>query len=238
VKVAALFDVHGNLPALEAVLADPRFGEADTVVSGGDLVAGPYAAECLDLLAGVGDRVRFLAGNAEREVVERSPAHGGAWSADRLGADRLGVVAAWPMTFEIDVRGLGPVLFCHATPRRDDEILTRLTPGHEVVDALADTDAAVVVCGHTHVQFDRVVGGRRLVNPGSVGMPYEGEPGAFWALLGRSGVELVSTPYDVAGAAEALRSTGSPMVEEFVGYLLEPPDPDETSAYFEGLRGA
>lgn len=236
--VAALYDVHGNLPALQAVLSDRRLAEADVVVSGGDLVAGPMGPECLDALQELGDRVRYVRGNGEREVLSRVEAHGAAWNAERLGDDRLDLVAGWPLTCELDVDGLGTVEFCHATPRRDDEIVTRLTPDVDVVRALEGTTPGVVVCGHTHVQFDRVVEQWRLVNAGSVGRPYEGRPGAFWARLGPDAIDLVVTPYDVARAADTLRATGSPTADEQAENLLEPPDPDEVSAYFEGLRGA
>src|SRR6478736_1155095 len=128
-KVAALYDVHGNLPALEAVLADPRLADADLIVSGGDLVAGPMPAECLDLLLELGPRVRFIRGNADRNVVEHGETHRGAWCAAKIGPDRLATVAAWPQTLELDVAG--GTTFCHATPRSDDEIVTKFTPEHE-----------------------------------------------------------------------------------------------------------
>ena len=174
-RVAALYDVHGNLPALEAVLADPRCAEANVVVCGGDLVVGPYPAECLDALEAHAGGARFLVGNCDREAVE-TPEGGelGAaarWSNERLGRDRTARVADWPLTVELDVPGLGNVLFCHATPTSDRPILTRVTPETDVAQALGDVDADVVVCGHTHVQYDRTIGPVRVVNAGSVGMP-------------------------------------------------------------------
>ncbi len=234
-RVAALYDVHGNLPALEAVLADPRLVEADLIVSGGDLVAGPMPSACLDLIGSYGARVRFIRGNADRNVVERGETHGAAWCADELGPSRLAVVAEWPLTIELDVAG--SALFCHATPSSDEEIVTRLTPDDELAAVLAATPSPLVVAGHTHMQVDRLAGNHRFVVAGSVGRPYEGAQGAFWALLGDD-VELLRTDYDIERAAAAIRASAFPDAEEHAETLLDPPPPDEVSAYFESLRGA
>ncbi len=224
-RVAALYDVHGNLPALEAVLADSRLAGADLIVSGGDVAAGPFPAECLALLASLGDRVRFVRGNGDRLL--------DAWPADRLEPGRLDELQSWPLTTEIDVEGLGVVVFCHGSPRSDEEILTALTPADEVVDACAGLPT--VVGGHTHVQLDRVAGGTRLVNAGSVGCPYEGRRGAFWALLG-PGVELVATEYDVEAAAAAIRDTGYDNADDLVGFLLSPVSAADATDEFERRR--
>jgi len=243
VKVAALFDVHGNLPALEAVLADPRCADADVVVSGGDLVVGPYPAECLERLEALGDRVRFLRGNCDREAVE-TPADGelgaaSSWSNARLGPERAARVARWPLTAELDVAGLGRVLFCHATPTSDVPILTRITPDDAAREALADVDADVVVCGHTHVQYDRRVGSVRLVNTGSVGMPYEGSGDARWALLDDDGLELLTTAYDTEAALETLERAGFPLFRQWlVNPLRGEVSAEEATASFESRRGA
>jgi putative phosphoesterase len=215
VPVAALNDVHGNLPALEAVLAEVEREGVERVVSGGDLLSPPFAAECLERLLALGDRVDFVRGNADREA-----------------AGFEDVVAGWSLTAQLDVDGLGPVLFCHGSPRSDEEILTRVSPEERVAAALAGLEAGVVVGGHTHVQFDREVAGRRLVNAGSVGMPYEGRTGAFWALLGPD-VELRRTEYDAGHMIAALEALGDPGALDRVGWLRDPPDPDEVSAYFE-----
>jgi predicted phosphodiesterase len=237
VLVAALYDVHGNLPALEAVLADPRVAGADLIVSGGDLVAGPTPSACFDLLAGLGSRVVYVRGNADRLVAERVEGFGSAWCADELGEERLAVIATWPLTLNLDVAG--GATFCHATPRSDEEIVTARTPAVELADALEGATHGLVVAGHTHMQVDRFAAdGRRFVCAGSVGRPYEGVQGAFWAVLDDDGVELVRTEYDVRGAAKALAASEWPAVAEHVELLLEPPDPDEVSAYFETRRGA
>jgi predicted phosphodiesterase len=235
-RVAALYDVHGNLPALHAVIADPRFQAADLVVCGGDVVLGPEPAEVLSLLHGMGSRVLYIGGNCERDVVERSSAEA-AWCADRLGAELVDEIGSWDATAELDVEGIGRLLFCHATPRSKDEIITRVTPVADVLDAYAG-HTGVVVVGHTHVQYERLLQRLHLVNAGSVGVPYGGERGAQWVLLG-PGVELVHTPYEIDAALIRMAATGFPGFEEWVrpGVRGEVGVEDAT-AYFEGRRGA
>ncbi|HEX6724277.1 MAG TPA: metallophosphoesterase family protein [Gaiella sp.] len=240
-KVAALYDVHGNLPALEAVLADPRLAGVDAIVCGGDLVVGPKPAECMDALEALGERVHWVMGNCDREACD--PASAGAladaarWCADRLGDERLARIGRWPLTAELQVDGLGTTLFCHATPTSDVPILTRITPEADVARELGDTPAQAVVCGHTHVRYDRRIGGVRLVNAGSVGMPYEGSPDARWALLGPEGVELVATAYDAEAALDELSRTGFPLTEQWLAPVLRGEvTAEEATASFESRR--
>ena len=214
VRVAALYDVHGNAPALEAVLAEVEALEVNAVVVGGDVAIGPMPRETLERLLALGERARFLRGNGDREIDD--PPGGDdlweertRWSAEQLSRGQRAWLAALPDTQAADVDGLGPVLFCHGSPRSDDEILTAISPEKRVAAAVAGVAEQVVVCGHTHVQFDRQVAGKRLVNAGSVGMPYEAAPGAYWALLGPD-VELRRTVYDLEAAADAIRSTRIP----------------------------
>ena len=240
-RIAALYDVHGNFPALEAVLADPRCAAADLIVSGGDLVAGPMPGECVDRLAGEGERVRYLMGNCDREAVWTTTDDPGfaesmRWSAARLGADRLGRVAQWPATVELGIDGLGTVLFCHGTPTSDTAIITSATPEEDVAAELAGVAGDLVVCGHTHVQYDRSVEDMRIVNAGSVGMPYEHSPDARWALIGGDGVELLSTPYDAAAALELLGSKGCTALEWFSRPLRGEVTAEEATAHFESRR--
>lgn len=237
-RVAALNDIHGNLPALEAVLAEVEREGADVVVCGGDVVGGPFPAEVFDRLTSLPD-VRVVRGNVDRLVVEGSDEYGQDWNAERarLGHARLAAVASWPLTVELEVESLGRTLFCHAIPTADEPIFTRITPDDEVVELIGDVDAGLVVVGHTHVQFDRrLPNGVRVVNAGSVGMPYERRRGAYWALLGPE-VAPRHTEYDVEAAAAAIREAW-PASEQQAGWLLEPPDPDEATAYFESQRGA
>ena len=161
------------------------------------------------------------------------------WARERLSDAQLERVGAWPPTVELDVDGLGRVVFCHATPRSDDELITRLTPDEAVAEVLAGVQADVVVCGHVHVQYDRLpAGAPRVVNAGSVGMPYEGRPGAYWALLGPE-VEHCHTDYDVEQAVRALEALGYPEHENLSTQLRgDGPSPDEVSAFFESKRGA
>ena len=242
-RVAALYDIHGNLAALESVLADPRCASADAILVGGDVVAGPHPRETLERLLGLGGRARFVRGNGDRWVsgdAEPDLPAGLAlevrWCAARLDPEQRALVRAWPTSVVLQVDGIGATLFCHATPTSDMPLLTPLTPEHVVADALGPVEENAVVCGHIHVQYDRRVGERRLINAGSVGRPYEGRRGAFWGLLGGD-VQLVHTEYDVEAAVAAMRAAGYPG-EEFLTQLLEPVTADEAVANFERLRGA
>ena len=237
-RVAAISDIHGNLPALEAVLAEVEAEGVAAVVVPGDTISGPWAAEVFDLLHGMG--ATFVRGNADREVLERSNRFGqlAPWSADRLGASRLAAAAEWPLTASLDVDGLGSVLVCHSTPASDDPIYTRITPEGELLELLGPVEASVLVSGHTHMQFDRtLVNGLRIVNPGSVGMPYEGERGAYWALLGPD-VVLRHTEYDVEACVAAIQVMGAPVPDGLLEQLLDPPDSISTTEYFESQRGS
>jgi predicted phosphodiesterase len=246
-RVAAIYDVHGNLPALEAVLAAVDAAGVDEIVVGGDVVPGPMPRETLDRLLDLGPRARFLRGNTDRLVVaafdgdplDRLPAFVRepiAWSAAQLDRRHRDVLAALPLTLALPVRGLGEVLFCHATPRSDEENVTRLTPAERVRPALDGVAQGVVVCGHTHMQYDRTVDGVRLVNAGSVGMPF-GAPGAYWLLLGPE-VQLVRTAYDLAGAAERVRGTAYPQAADFASRnVLAPPSEEEILRAFERPAG-
>jgi putative phosphoesterase len=224
VQVAALYDIHGNLPALDAVLGEV---DAEVILVGGDFVAGPWPAETLARLRGLGGDVRFIRGNADREVFEEAqglaPPEVMEFVRTCLGTDDVDFLRALPLTETIEVDGLGRVLFCHATPRNDEEIFTRISPDERWQETLAGVDADVVVCGHTHVQFDRRIGDVRLVNAGSVGMPYEDAPGAFWALLS-SDVELRRTTYEPGD----LSASGWPEDWPAAGA-------DEATQYFEQL---
>lgn len=234
-RIAALYDVHGNLPALDAVLGEVEAAGVELVVVGGDLVAGPFPAECLDRLTALGPRVAFLRGNGDREVVAGGDGERG-WCVERLGPERAAAVAAWPPTVRADVDGLGRVLFCHATPDSDEAFLTPATPDEAVAEALAGADADVVVYGHIHVQYER--GSEpRLVNPGSVGWPHEGRRGAYWALFGPD-VEFRRTEYDAEAAAEVIVATGFPNARDMADTILDPPTPEEATEHFEQLRGA
>jgi len=197
----------------------------DLVVFGGDVAAiGPFPLETIDLLRSLRN-ARFVMGNADREDLPE------------LSGERRAFVAAFEPAVRVEVDGLGPTLFCHGSPRSDEEIVTRAIPDEVVAEMVAGVEERVVVLGHTHMQFDRRVGEHRVVNAGSVGMPYEVRPGAYWALLGPD-VELRRTDYDLEAAAVRMRATGAPDVEEFVAEnVLTVPTAEEAIEVFERQAG-
>jgi putative phosphoesterase len=237
-RVAAIYDIHGNLPALEAVLQDIRQAEVDQVVVGGDVVPGPMPRETMTCLRDLDIPVQFIQGNGDREVLARMRGtETGAvpeqfrevmrWVAQQLHPEHEQWMASWPKTLGVEIRGVGDVLFCHATPRNDTEVFTRLTPEERLLPVFEGIDVPVVVCGHTHMQFERTIGRTRVVNAGSVGMPF-GDPGAYWVLLGPT-VQLRHTRYDLTKAAERIRATEYPQAQEFAARnVLQPPSAAET----------
>ncbi|SRR6266446_4773436 len=244
-RVAAIYDIHANLPALEGVLHDIRHADVDRVVVGGDVLPGPMPRETISSLLSLNLPVQYIQGNGDREVLAqmegretdwyhaapeqwREPVR---WTAQQLHPEHARLLAGWPKTLAVEIRGLGEVLFCHATPRNDAEIFTRLTPEVRLLPVFEGITADVVVCGHTHMQFDRTVGRYRVVNAGSVGMPF-GQPGAHWLLLGPD-VQPRRTPYDLVKAAERIRATEYPQAQDFVARnVLSPPSEEETLAAF------
>jgi putative phosphoesterase len=239
-RVAALADIHGNLPALEAVLREVDAAGADALVLPGNMTVGPLQAETLDLLESLGEKAIWVRGNCERTVVEvfdgryqpTGAAHepGTIWSGEQLTRAQRDRLASLPLTASIEVEGLGPVLFCHATARDDEEIVLVDSPVEWFVDWFAGVEEQTVVCGHTHMPFDRLASGRRMVNPGSVGMPY-GPPGtvAYWALLSPD-VTLRRTTYDLERAAERLLASAWPGTAEFVEQNILRVPPSDTEA--------
>jgi predicted phosphodiesterase len=252
-RVAALYDIHGNLPALEAVLHDIRQAGVDQVVVGGDVVPGPMPRETLKRLLDLDRPVHFIHGNGELAMLAQMAAtdedsvtywgttSGGPlpeplrevyrWTTRQLQPEYEPVLASWPKTLRLEIDGLGEVLFCHGTPRSETEIFTRLTSEERLLPLFEGLQVSVVVCGHTHMQFDRMIGGTRVVNAGSVGEPF-GEPGAFWALLG-PGVQFRHTPYDLTKAADRIRDTQYPRAQEFATRdVLQPPSEEEMLELF------
>ncbi|WP_410569809.1 metallophosphoesterase family protein [Amycolatopsis sp. cmx-4-61] len=235
-KVAVLSDIHGVLPALAAVLAEPDVRAADRIVLLGDLLAGPMPVETLERLQELGDRAVWVRGNADRELAESARTGGSfvpdpifPWAARQLRPADLPVLDALPLTVTLD-----DVLFCHATPRNDTEIVLVDSAPERWAEVLEGVSASTVVCGHTHMQFARFADRRLVVNPGSVGMPY-GARGAHWALLGE-GVELRRTEYDVEAACRFLTSrSGYPGIEEWADSFVRHPASDvEALRVFSG----
>jgi len=241
-RVAAIYDIQGNLPALEAVLEQLRQAQVDQVVVGGDVLPGPMPRETLACLADLDIPVHCIYGNGEVAVLEQMAGKEPSavpeqyrpvirWTGEQLDAGHARLLSTWPKTLRLEIDGLGQVLFCHATPRNENECFTRLTPEDRLLPVFAGVDAAVIVCGHTHMQFDRTIGRMRVVNAGSVGMPF-GEPGADWLLLG-SDIELQHTQYDFAKTAESIRGTHYPQVQEFASRnVLQPPSEAEMLEVF------
>ncbi|UYM04166.1 metallophosphoesterase family protein [Solicola gregarius] len=210
--VAVLSDIHGVLPVLDAVLAEPAVAAAGRLVVTGDHAAGPQPVEVLDRLASLGDRVTLVRGNGDRDLV--TYARGGdagindpiaRWAAEQLERRHVDLLDALPHPVVQHVDGFGEVLFCHGTPRDDNEVVlvdTRMARWEEAFGDLP-ADVRTVVCGHTHMPFVRLVDRRMVVNPGSIGMPY-GSVGGHWALLDHGAVTLHRTPIDVDAVCDRI----------------------------------
>jgi predicted phosphodiesterase len=256
--VAVLYDIHGNLPALEAVLRDARESGVDQIVVGGDVLPGPMPVETLAHLMRVDVPVQFIRGNGELAVLAEMVAtddpstvtYWGTtsgeplpeplrkivrWTAQQLRPEDERLLSSWPKTLRLDIVGFGQVLFCHATPQNEVDCFTRLTPEDRLSPVFENLDVELVVCGHTHMQFDRVVGKVRVVNAGSVGMPFQQLAGAFWLLL-EPDVQLRHTDYNLTAAAEKVRATNYPQAEEFAArYILDPPSEADMLEAFTAL---
>lgn len=251
-RVAALYDIHGNLPALEAVLSELDAAKPDNIIIGGDVVPGPMPREVLARLRQLDVPTHFIRGNGELAVLDEAvgkpapvPDHVRPvlqWTARELSAAELELLASWTKGLHFSWTAIGNggggagagnvrrlrAFFCHATPRDENEIFTRLTPEEYLAPIFADAKAPLVVCGHTHMQFDRTIGKTRVVNAGSVGMPF-GRTGADWLMLSDdAGIELRHTDYDLAAAAARIRATNYIQAQEFAEkYVLNPPSEDE-----------
>ena len=242
-RILALYDVHGNADALEAVLADPRAAGPDAVVVGGDVVPGAFAGVALDRLQTLSGDVHWVRGNGERETAAAvngpRPAGGdnaaemSAFTAQQLGPERARALGELPLSVIVD-----GVLFCHATPRSDEELVTRISPPERWSEVLTDVDAALVVAGHTHQQDDRTVGGVRFVNAGSVGLPYEGDGDARWLWIADGVPELRRTAYDAAAAGRRMRDACAALADSVNASLIEPIEAMVVTRMFEEGAGS
>jgi putative phosphoesterase len=232
-RVAVVSDVHGNAPALEAVLAEAERERAELLVSCGDLTWGPLPRETLALLEPWRDRARFVRGNADRALGE-DDGDRAEWLRAQHGPQAVEFVTGFEPTVVVEHDRLGAVRFTHGSPRSDEECVTVRTPDERVREFLAGVGERLVFTAHTHIQYDRVVDGTRLVNAGSVGMPYEGTPGAYWALLTED-VELRRTDYDVEHTVELYRSSGDPRTVQMIEMLLSPPKTEEIIRHAESV---
>lgn len=253
-RLAALYDIHANLPALEAVLAELRRERVDEIVVGGDVLPGPMPCETLALLSSLQAPVRFIHGNGELSVLAQIDATDPSvvtywgttsgspppesvketirWTSAQISSN-CGPLPRWPRAYRRTIDEVGEVLFCHATPHSETDCFTRLTRENALAPVFNGVDAALVVCGHTHMQFDRVVAGVRVVNAGSVGMPF-GKPGADWLILGPD-VELRHTAYDLEEAASQVRATTYPEARDFAESILRPPSEQAMLDIFTAL---
>ena len=213
-RIAALYDIHGNAPALEAVLSE--IGDVDVILIGGDVVWGPWPRETLALLQRL-PNATYILGNADRDVFNRAPNGRQVtdWCADQLTAEQLEFVRSWPATVSLD-----GMLFCHGSPRRDTDRITIATPSERILGWCDGTDEKTIICGHTHAQFERQLGERLVVNPGSVGNPF-GDAGAYWAFYD-SKWALRFTRYDTTTAVARILNSGFPRAERMAGELREP----------------
>ena len=241
-RVAAIYDIHGNLPALEAVLQDIRQAGVDQIVVGGDVLPGPMPCETLGRLENLDTPVQFIQGNGEAAVlaqiagkdtdaVPEQAREAVRWVAQQLDSEHERFLDSCPKTLRFRVPGLGEVLFCHATPRNNTEIFTRFTPQDRLLPIFEGLNVPVVICGHTHMQFDRMIGATRVVNAGSVGMPF-GKSGAYWVLLGPD-IQLRRTAYNLAEAAAQIRDTNYPQAQNLANHnILEAPSEEEMLKVF------
>jgi predicted phosphodiesterase len=214
-RSAVLFDVHGNLAALEAVLAEAEREGFDELAFGGDLVfLGPEPAACVDRLRAFGPRLRAIKGNTDRSVIDRDgeAAH---W-AEPLGADRLAWLDSLPQQAELPGHD---ALMVHATPRGDEEVLMPDTAEADVAEMLASASQPTVLCGHVHIQYRRDVAGHEVVNPGSVGLPWDGDQRAAWATITDGAVELRRTSYDWDAVADRIEHEAGPFAEMMAARL-------------------
>jgi putative phosphoesterase len=229
--VAVLSDVHGNAPALAAVLAELEREPPDLIVSCGDLTWGPLPAETFELASGL--NARWVRGNADRAVLENvSSTEREQWMQEHHTTEMREFLARFEEQVVVQIDGLGAVRFCHGSPRTDEECVTPETPEERVREFSAGVDERVIVTAHVHIQFDRDVAGIRSINAGSVGLPYEGKAGAYWALLGPD-VELRRTEYDLDETIERYRASGQPGIEQIVEMMVEPPEPREVIDHAE-----
>lgn len=245
-SVAVLSDIHGMLPALDRVLAEPAVQGADLIVVTGDHTWGPQPVEVLDRLVELGDRVLLIRGNADRELLQMAQGIDvglgddalSVWGAAQLSPVQLELLANMPEQLVLDLPGFGPVLFCHATPRNDEEVVLVDSRTERWKEVLQNTPAEVqtIVCGHTHMPFMRLADGRTIINPGSVGLPY-GRPGAHWAVFRDGAVTLARTLINVDDMITEITAGSSfPQVTEWLEEVLRRPATDTEALLAFGPR--
>lgn len=228
-RIAALSDVHGNVTALETVLADVAREKPDHIVVAGDLVLnGPEPAAAVDALrdaAGTGASV--IAGNTDVAVadfdyaaafpwmtdgVPDAIAAAAEWAHDALGDERVEWLRALPSERRLRTDDDTLVLVCHASPGSQTAGLDQNLDPSVTIERLARTDARVIICGHTHLPEVRDLGFKVIVNAGSAGYVFDGDPTASWALIeideGEVRAEIRRTEFDTLSVANAISERG------------------------------
>ncbi|CAG7658595.1 metallophosphoesterase family protein [Paenibacillus allorhizosphaerae] len=249
-KIAALYDIHGNLPALNAVISELDEVKPDLIIIGGDIVAGPMPVQTLERLFQLKYPIKFIRGNNDREVVmayDGKPLRSDMsekgrekleWVAKQLDRSHRNFLAHLPEHLIYSVGDSeSDILFCHATPTNDEQIFTPITPKEQLEKVFHGIAQKYVVCGHTHIQFDLQIEGTRIINAGSVGMPFAERSGAYWLLITPSGFEYKCTLYDLENAANEIRESQDPQANDFAEKnVLTVPTPVQAMEMFERLR--
>jgi putative phosphoesterase len=244
-RVAALYDIHANAPALEAVLDEVRTLGVDLIVFGGDVLPGPMPRQTLQILRSLQTQAHFICGNGDRVVLMaargQEPTEVPAqfrdtiyWNAKQLTFDDLAWISSWPATLSVAISN-SQMLFCHASPRNDTDVFTEMTPESDLLPLFSEVTESTVICGHMHMQFDRRIGQKRVVNAGSVGMSFEGA-GAYWLLIDDE-LRLRRTSYDLEDAAARIRASGYPQAEQFAAQnVLTTPEKETMLKAFSNVR--
>lgn len=232
-RVALFADVHGNAEALDAVLKQADVAGCDAMCFLGCLTWGPEPMRVLDLANDSGRPSFFLRGNGERAVLEL--ANGGRPSMDPVlerwmvrahGEEGLRRIRNFPKALTMSISGASDVRLCHGSPRSDVELLSPRATDERVEQACDGAPERTIVHGHTHLQYQRTVGGRLIAGCGSVGLPYTDEPpAALWSMVDADGVHAMSTDYDIDAAERAVERAGYPSAERFLTTLRQPPRP-------------
>ena len=244
--IATLYDIHGNLPALEAVLEQVSILPVTEIVIGGDVVLGPMPQVCLERLDQLDVPCTFIMGNCDRMVLEtrRGQKVMGVpdfvieqlhWVKEQLSDDWMDRMEDWLFRKTIDTNGLGAVCFCHATPHSDTDIFSEGTPKASIIPLFDDSAERTFVVGHTHMQFDRLVGKKRIINSGSVGMPFD-KIGAHWLVISDD-IECCTTAYDFQGASKMIENTSYPGKTKFVeNHVLNVPGKETIMESFKRVE--
>ncbi|TGA95831.1 metallophosphoesterase [Sporolactobacillus shoreae] len=247
-KIAALYDIHGNFPALQAVLKELHYLQPDVIVIGGDIVSGPMPVQTLDCLLNLrrDAKVTFIRGNGDREVSEASKGLGlknlseqgqktEQWVAEQLTEKHIEFLSHLKSVASIQTE-LGDLLFCHATPMSDSDIFTPQSNKKRLEKIFGNVEQSIVVCGHTHVQFKLKFEKKLIFNSGSIGMPYAKQTGAYWLFISPDGIQFKRTSYDLNEAAKLFRQSNSPSVEDFINNnLFHIPTEKEAMAFFNKI---